>query len=213
MKEGKTWGYLITDANQPNDYFFRTETISGDTIIDGTKCKKAHYCEWDGKEYGVWPKLEEDGKVYFFSEKNGRCLMMDFNMSVGDVYDANNGHTYSVAAKDSIEVRGVKRSRLTIMHNGDFAGYWVEGIGSSCDDARLTPKESSWGETCYIYECYDNGELIFTMRDFEAPTVTGISVVETDKNADGKIYDVNGIRIDTPQKGRIYIQNGKKFVK
>ena len=42
---------------------------------------------------------------------------------------------------------------------------------------------------------------------------TEISVVETDKNADGKIYDVNGIRIDTPQKGRIYIQNGKKFVK
>lgn len=139
--------------------------------------------------------------------------MIDFNISVGDVYDANNGHTYSVTAKDSIEVRGVKRSRLTIKHNGDFAGYWVEGIGSSCDDATLTPKESSWGETSYMYECYDNGELIFKMSDFTPSVSTDINAIDTDRNTDGKIYDVNGTRVETLEKGRIYIQNGKKFVK
>ena len=207
LKEGRTWVYLVTDVCFPENYFFRTETVSGDTIIDGVKYKKDYHSDFDGHDYGIQPKMEEEGKVYSFYEGGGRKLLMDFNMHTGDTYGG-----CAVMSEDSIVVRGIKRRRLKIRKK-EFAGYWVEGIGSSCGDAELTLPESSWGATWFMYECYDNGELIFTMKDFDAPTVTGINTVTTGENADNLLYDINGMRVETPEKGKMYIRNGKKFVK
>lgn len=212
LKEGRTWVYLITDVHLPNYYFFRTATVKGDTIIDGEKCKKVHYCEWDGREYGVWYFLEEDGKVYSFSKEKGRELRMDINLHAGDVVDATPYSKCSVKSEDTIEVRGIKRKRLKVQE-GSLYGYWVEGIGWSNEDVTLNPPTSSWGATCYTYECYDNGELIFSMKDFDSSTVTDIDAASVGASTDGKIYDINGMPVETPEKGRIYIRNGKKFVK
>ena len=49
-----------------------------------------------------------------------------------------------------------------------------------------------------------------TMSDVK--TTTGIYSLKMDLNTDGKTYNLQGQRVDHPQKG-IYIKNGKKFIK
>ncbi len=43
-------------------------------------------------------------------------------------------------------------------------------------------------------------------------TVSGITSVEADKNGEYTIYNLNGQRVNTMQKGQVYIVNGKKVI-
>lgn len=43
-------------------------------------------------------------------------------------------------------------------------------------------------------------------------TTTAIGNIAVNKNVSDKIYNIYGQRIETPQKGQVYIQNGKKVV-
>ena len=58
----------------------------------------------------------------------------------------------------------------------------------------------------------EGGKLLNGNQVFDGQT--GISTVDaTDKNVDKQIYNLQGMQIKTPVVGRIYIQNGKKFIK
>ena len=49
--------------------------------------------------------------------------------------------------------------------------------------------------------------------DGSEPDVTGIETLKAaDQQFNGDIYTIQGVRVSAPQKGQIYIQNGKKFM-
>ena len=50
---------------------------------------------------------------------------------------------------------------------------------------------------------------IVILSEEEATAING--VVERSTN-DGAIYNLQGVRVDTPVKGQMYIQNGRKFI-
>lgn len=213
--EGRTWVFLHLGGD---GYSYSTVEVSGDTIIGGIECKKLHYYDEDGQEYDTGGGYETGGKVYVStginlagSDSKFR-LVMDFSLQKGDEFYGYKGEKCTVYSDDTIEVCGIKRRRLTI--RSGLGGYWVEGIGCSCGYSEMNPPLLNDGSlNYYIYECYDNGELVFKMSDFDSPIVTGIETVDAGTNADGAIYDVEGRRVKAPEKGKIYIRNGKKFVK
>ena len=45
----------------------------------------------------------------------------------------------------------------------------------------------------------------------EATAIQGVKEY-LDGVKSGAIYNLNGVRVSTPQKGQMYIQNGKKFI-
>lgn len=212
LTEGKTWVTLYT-FGAPEYDFYRTSIIKGDTIINGTKCKRIIYYSEDGREVTSGGRIEEGKKVYAVNEDGSCKLQFDFGMHTGDTYwSDNNHHEVSIMAEDSIEVRGVKRRRLTIGIDGEFKGYWVEGIGSNWENVKLNYPNSSYGYQYYTYECYENGELVFTMDDFSAPTVCGVAKPTAKQQTEDKIYDISGMNIQKPKKGNLYIKGGKKYI-
>ena len=207
--DGKSWVFLHLGNN---GNFFRTVTVSGDTIIGDVECKKLHYYEQDGQKFDTGGGYEKEGKIYVANGSNKEFrLVMDFSLHKGDEFYGYEGRKCFVYSDDTIERLGIKRRRLTIA--SPFGGYWVEGIGCSCGYSEINPPQDGSLLNYYMYECYDNGELIFKMSDFTPSVPTDIDAIDTDRNTDGKIYNVNGTRVETLEKGRIYIQNGKKFVK
>lgn len=212
LAEGKTWVTLYT-CGMPETDFYRTSIIKGDTVINGTECKRIIYYYEDGSEATSGGRIEEEKKVYAINEDGSRELVLDFNMHTGDTYWSDkNQREVSVMAEDSIEVRGVKRRRLTIGTHGRFIGYWVEGIGSNLEDAKLNCPNSSYGYKYYTYECYENGELVFTMDDFSSPSVCGVTAPAAKPKSEGKVYDISGISVQKPKKGSLYIKGGKKYI-
>ena len=61
-----------------------------------------------------------------------------------------------------------------------------------------------WGYVCWNYVEIDPSEFPTTAIDSPA-------IVDT-QSKDNSIYDLMGRKVERPQKGNIYIQNGKKFV-
>ncbi len=57
------------------------------------------------------------------------------------------------------------------------------------------------------------GGTDFGQEEEEDDEIIGIAnVTEEKKIADSTIYSINGIRLSTIEKGRIFIKNGKKYV-
>lgn len=43
-------------------------------------------------------------------------------------------------------------------------------------------------------------------------STTGVGTVFDRRKSDGKTYNINGIQMEKPEKGGIYIMNGRKYV-
>ncbi len=69
---------------------------------------------------------------------------------------------------------------------------------------------------CYIdkwdfhFEDYSK-PLTLSFKDNDEE-VTGINEVSAAKADNGRIYNLQGLMVKTPQKGQIYIVNGKKII-
>ncbi len=76
-----------------------------------------------------------------------------------------------------------------------------------------TPETEDWKAT--VSFCFEvNGkQYVFNVTLMDENTFTGISNVEVKSNKSDKIYNLQGIEVQKPVKGQLYIQNGKKFVK
>lgn len=90
----------------------------------------------------------------------------------------------------------------------------MEGIGSSRDYWYYSDIRPIWVHNYFIMaECYDNGKLVFTQEDFHKESLpTGITQAKGAKTNGGQMYNLLGQRINTPKKGEIYVQNGKKRI-
>lgn len=221
--EGKRWEMIDVYEGHEEFNSIYNITVKGDEKINGVLCKRLEIETPEHLEYTPFTEVaygyEEDGVLYDVNSVfaadgfNGTFEFMDLNMKEGDVF--LNG-SRKIFADDIIERYGVKRKRLTFgTEKSEKSGiyeYWVEGIGLSDKMAILTtfPSPLTCKYNTYINKCFQDDELIFTRDDFaDATGVDNLNIGEPDTVP---VYNLQGIQIDRPAPGEIYICNGKKFI-
>ena len=222
LVDGRVWK---TVAPSEQDWLYDdlhfTRTVCGDTIVAGRVCKKIHFvCDNPQDDIPVqkdfyYAAFEENGKLYECKDNGGASKILDFSIHRGDHISNNN---LEVVGEDTIEVNGESYRQLTFNDNNGYAKEnvrWVEGIGSNYDfgyykQTGSRPIIMGIFPYAYLSECYDNGKLVFSHTDFmKEPIANGIAQVKAEKE-DGAMYNLLGQRINTPRKGEIYVQGGKK---
>ena len=98
---------------------------------------------------------------------------------------------------------------LTIL-GGECYYLIIEGVGVSKDEFIPNFNLGNNDEFCTLVSCTDKGTIISeeALRNIE----TGIKSPTFTNRKDDAYYDLNGIKILIPQKGYLYICNGKKIV-
>ena len=232
LTDGKMWVFNHENIIYGDRIY--TETVCGDTVVNGLTCKKIHhkyiepYYKNISEYYYALYEDVDNGKVYEVNNNYEQPLRLryDFNLPIGsnvpvDPYsiEPTDNYAYKLQVIDSISVKGRTYKRLTFrLGDADWGDeyYWVEGIGSNSYFFTMypypLPTDGTTGNN--MLRCYDGDELIFEAKDFKAEAIsTGISTVtSTDKAATGKTYDLGGRAISKPRTGDVYIKDGKKYI-
>ena len=229
VAEGKTWHvhyyttyYTHGLSSTALDWTFY---ISGDTIINNQNFKKLMVTaeedvmstffkgmkrEGDAYLYGCL--FEEDKKVYSYNPYNSNYklyLLYDWGMKEGDKQE----DTYIVGSVDTIDFYGVKRRVMHIYGYGGIEEHWVEGIGTRCPfgPGYSTRTGAGWD----LVDCVVNNNIVFT-GDFYGwnGETNGIKdpFEQSIKRNDDIICDLQGRCVTAPQKGGLYIKNGRKIL-
>ncbi len=225
LTDGKMW--VFNHENIIHGDRIYTETVCGDTVVNGLTCKKIHfkyiepYYSYISECYYALYEDVDNGKIYEVNNSYEQPLRLryDFKLPIGSKIPSEIDDAYELQVIDSISVKGRTYKRLTFRRGDPGRGdeyYWVEGIGS--DSYFFTmypypiPTDGTTGNN--MLRCYDGDELIFEAKDFKAEAIsTGISTVtSTDKAAMGKTYDLGGRAISKPRTGDVYIKDGKKYI-
>jgi hypothetical protein len=132
---------------------------------------------------------------------------------------------------DTITVNGTDFRRLTFFSktiDGGTAGMlstiedgadvwhenWVEGVGSELNgiETPVHEKPLDTKEYTRFISCYENGQCIFTAKDFVTPSLTSITAkpMLNDYPVNGQSFDLTGRRLSSPPAKGVYIENGKK---
>ena len=234
FEDGKSWlwayyGYNNDGELEEHRY---TETVIGDTVVEGRMAKKIMLGDSEGVpsnplSYSIG--YEEDGVIYNYGSHpenyDSICFypLLDFNYNVGDSIFFNLIRTDEkyfmgeVVKDEIINVCGIERRKLTLGNKSGAFGCWVEGIGPSSGDLYLClTVESSRRFGYHIVKCFQNGECIFTADDFLTST-DGIKDVEvSEKDAtlseDAQLYDLSGRKVTGTPRSGIYIKGGRKVL-
>ncbi len=230
LVEGRTWTY-VQHSHAPGLVEY-VRCIEGDTVVDGKTYRrlvdaengavKAYMREEAEKVYRL--KFNEDGTTDFGNE----TLLYDFSIPVDSTftiqgiseYDGGLGDYQLTVLKSETKVVSDCASIVkTVARIYDFgAGNYgvpltfVERLGC-LDHATL--------ETIYI-DPYPTGQVYFpylyTVKDkdgtllYDYQKYNGIESNIVDNNSDGRMYDLMGREIREPQRGTVYIQDGRKKV-
>lgn len=229
VKEGKKWVCKSYEGSTRYDYHYM---LSGDTLIDGNSYKvlwamnEKYY--GDKELHHVACIREENKKVYMIKDDAAEYMLYDFNLDYNEefttplLWDENWGEKMQyvrfLKEYDTIYTQGTTRRWMGLVgglkhENGEIDWttreyFWVEGIGCDGDTFGLFSGEMD--------ACYEDGELVFTNRNFWYPETArleqneSLSIFLWEKTT---IYDLSGRRVNNGElpKG-VYIQNGKKFV-
>ena len=227
LKEGKTWNFEDRYFDFKNDEEWTKDVsyvINGTTEIDGKTYYKMYRISEEGNEY--YCALREEGRKVWEYFDDGDQLLYDFSMSVGDSYMPIDEKVFKLAAINPIQAHDVV---LNVFHYDVRIEYIfgmvdiipvpvVEGVG--CEEGWNLIRLFWEYPTCdlvhreYFLSCYEDGECIFTVDDFENITTNILhpKTLDTEKSRVIDYYSISGRRLSgQPTKG-IYIQNGKKVV-
>ena len=216
LKEGKSWNYVYDyhGIDDNGNLFHETipykEWIEGDTIIDGKTYFKMHSTaiKYPISSLKFW--REDTGKVYAYDEDlEQEMLMYDFSLNKDEMADILGNNNIKVNKVDTISVFGIKRRR--IYH--DF-GLWVEGVGSPALLSEPLGHLFTDGCISQMVSCYEDGNCIFTSRDFDAESITSASQpIRLIRNLHTQVYDLQGRHLAAPPAKGVYIQDGRKVLK
>lgn len=142
--------------------------IEGDTIVDGTACKRLYTLTkemWnEGRETLEVGYCRQDGDKYY---QNGE-LMFDLSLQAGDVFVPEKGMPLTVkTVGDTILTDGVVRKYLLMVEspNEDItpynSDYWVEGLGS-LQMGIYSNDFSSDGMIKALQSCSYGGKIIYS---------------------------------------------------
>ena len=212
LSEGKVWRYATVNRYE------RTDTtgcykimVSGDTIVNHFVCKKILVQNENGQHpVQTFVAYETDGKVYKVTD-NDFTLLFDIGLQKGDYID----NLAQVVAENITTINGMRRKVIVIDSMVDHSGgecyyHIIEGIGVSKDEFIPNFKLGNDDEFCALVSCTDDGFVI--SEEYLRDILTGIKSPTFTNRKDDAYYDLNGIKILIPQKGYLYICNGKKIV-
>ena len=143
----------------------------------------------------------------------------EFYSQLGDFYNLGSPLTLTINKEkvemEEIIVNGIKLSEGTL--NGKFFPTHKLTISGKAPEGK---EVKGWKVTGGINEEYTGSEFTMQMPKTYvhiAPVIgesTGIDDISIDeKTSDNKeIYDLTGRKVNTPQKGQIYIQKGQKAI-
>ena len=217
LEDGKVWTYyqdpsLFGGEAENSQYIY--EYLQGYTIVDGKQCYTLFEAsDFEGEKY-VGTMYEEDGKVYFCpsGEVESPQLLFDYTLQAGDAlwepYE-----NYVVTSVNTIELYGVERRIYGIGEEvGDVPEtYWIEGIGSI---QGLTSTIFLFGGPSFV-RCEKGGDLLYDSDDFFNQLATSIYQIDQGNQgtSSGKLYDLQGRRLDHEPQHGVFIRDGRKYVK
>ena len=201
--EGQRWEYCKYDTSDLEVVLSHSsKSVTGDTTMESVAAKTMTYSS--GFER---PVISNKGVTYTYDFEMRRWLPeYDFNLETGDYLEDER-----VASVEYIEVNG--RSRKKIKFAGYQLEYWIECVGSS----NMNGYMSLLGElpTCdterYALEAYYEGDkLCFTRADFKkTDDMKGLS--DRDIVDDGRIFDITGRELRSPEKGQLFISGDRRL--
>ena len=213
LSEGKVWRYATVNRYERTDTTgFYKIMVSGDTIVNHFVCKKILVQNENGQHpVQTFVAYETDGKVYKVTD-NDFTLLFDIGLQKGDYID----NLAQVVAESETVINGIRRRIIVVDSMVDHFGeeyYYliIEGVGVSKDEFIPNFNLGNNDEFCTLVSCTDKGTIIISeesLRNIE----TGIKSPTFTNRKDDAYYDLNGIKILIPQKGYLYICNGKIIV-
>ena len=203
VEKGKKWTCHHNDTNLfIYDYFY---TLEGDTVVAGKDCLKMYSENKDNTGAVVYEGAlyEEDKKVYcFYPEKDEAELLYDFDCKVGDKLSRNSYEQILLSA-ETIEVNGRHAKRYEFqaqMSSGEDDPFvmgriiWIEGVGSTNDFFNMLPLAGNYN---FLKACEVNSEVIYQNLDL----INDIMTIRQEMTPGNIIYDLQGRRLKSPQKG------------
>ena len=215
LSEGKVWRYATVNRYERTDTTgFYKIMVSGDTIVNHFVCKKILVQNNTNTVYHTchtFVAYEDGGKVYKVKD-NVFTLLFDIGLQKGD----NIENLALVVAESETVINGIRRRIIVVDSMVDHFGeeyYYliIEGVGVSKDEFIPNFNLGNNDEFCTLVSCTDKGTIIISeesLRNIE----TGIKSPTFTNRKNDAYYDLNGIKILIPQKGYLYICNGKKIV-
>ena len=220
LKEGKTWNYTYVHYDDIDEPPYHVESrwnmayvLRGDTVIGGERAMKMYRDSKGVTTYiGAW--VEDGMKVYVVpAAKEVKQLKYDFSIPAGhERFTEDDPFSLVYLNKvDTIELNGKMFNRFNFnLYDDGFEAYdWIEGIGGY--EGILHPDPYPM-PTCIcdhtkFVSCYEDGKQIYP----EVKVVDSVGWA-TVPSMDAAIYDLQGRMVQTPQRGGLYIQSGKKFI-
>ena len=143
----------------------------------------------------------EAGKPYVYR----RCLTDKAPVANAILFDIDN--TTASAPQNTGMLKGTFESMIA--PGGSYI-LQTDGMFHRVNDSNATLKVGAY--RAYLDLSSLGSEAKTISMSFDDSETTGIREVNTSDSSDTPIYDLTGRRINKPQRGQIYIQNGKKRV-
>ena len=221
VQEGRTWNCLLTYPGNPSgsdDYSVdehgnymvsQSFLVAGDTVIAGIPYKK-FLC--NSAYYGA---LRQEGQTVYYvqRESEDEMVLYNYGLNVDDKFRLPGELTdVSVTAVETIEVQGVSYRRLTLCDAyGQFADFWVEGIGST--DGPIGPSvHGQMTPSRKMEACFQGDVPLFSYTDFFVSAAIKSHLHSIPSSTSAINYNLRGHRLTgKPSKG-VYIEDGRKIV-
>lgn len=165
-------------------------------------------------------------KFDFMTIKDGQTLKANYPYLIKPKQDGK----YTITVKNTTLKKTVSRSIdcSTVDHKFIFTGIYETVSGQemvknkyyamnanqlqyATDPDKHALNPFNWYMKIEGREDLSDVKFVFG-GDFEDEETTGITNIDNDQKNDGNIYDLQGRRVLHPQKGSLYIVNGKKVV-
>lgn len=198
--------------------------VGTDTIVEGRNCVNIDITtlSLNGLHKSKQTVCEEDGRLWWWNNSYARFqLLIDMNAEDGDIipmyYNEKSSEeigTLVVKAVGDVDIWDGPRKVLALYCEESSCPltYWVEGIGST-DNIYETMFPVHMGDATYLTQCFNDGKWeCFNLRQFEMKLLdlpqTGLEMTsEAVADSGDVIHDLNGLHIEVPAKGTIYVKN------
>lgn len=201
--------------NSPGDYYdimAATIILDCEAVINGkpdTECfKKLEYAATyscttkDGKFYAIGSRYS-----YYTGDYQFNYVTIDPKLLM--LYGEKQGVSKSLPGSMLTDIKGMQMPYGIYVN--PYTGYIYATDAAGFVEGGTMYQWSPQGQLIGKYGVYINPAHFLALNPQGESGIEDVEIDEPD-TADGFIYNLQGIRIVEPQKGQIYIQNGKKKI-
>ena len=213
LAPGQKWVYWNADSSDINNGYYETLTLGEETVIGDTAYRVLRTDRSDKVAY----VREFQNRVYKRCDDGSETLLYDFNMLKDDSFEY----------MEEAEKCNIKVSRAYYaLYNRDriwLAQNWDVSSSDGDTDMAIEVRQKAGvlkGGTFADFDFFNPARDITLLRVEDADDKqvfenekSGVETITTNLPADGRMYDLMGREIREPQRGTVYIQDGRKKVK